>query len=96
MKKANCWEVQECGREPGGYSVEKDGVCPAAAEESLSGINHGTNGGRICWVVPDTNSRRWPGEKFATECTDCHFFRRVREEEGEGFVFVPLDAVAHS
>ena len=32
MKKLNCWEVQKCGREPGGHAVADQGPCPAAVE----------------------------------------------------------------
>ena len=28
MKKRNCWEVKQCGREPGGTHEKDLGICP--------------------------------------------------------------------
>ena len=50
----NCWEVMTCGREKGGKNSAKDGVCPAAADQSFDGINSGKCGGRFCWAVAGT------------------------------------------
>ena len=50
----NCWEIMDCGREPSGSLVAELGVCPAATDVTHDGMNHGHNGGRICWVVAGT------------------------------------------
>ena len=50
----NCWEFKKCGREPGGAKVAELGECPAASYRILDGQNHGTNGGRMCWLVDKT------------------------------------------
>jgi hypothetical protein len=47
--KMNCWQVKKCGREPGGGNEAQLGVCPAATETALQGVNGGKNGGRACW-----------------------------------------------
>ena len=47
----NCWEFKKCGREPGGSKVSELGECPAATEIRLDGQNHGTKGGRMCWIM---------------------------------------------
>ena len=84
-KRANCWEVMMCGREPGGARVDVSGVCPAAAEKRLDGVNHGKNGGRACWGVPDTHCLESLSQKFG-RCLDCPFFQQVEQEEDRHFV----------
>ncbi len=38
--KTNCWEVKNCGRQPGGAKVGELGACPAAMDtEHNNGIN---------------------------------------------------------
>jgi hypothetical protein len=84
----NCWEHYRCGREPGGSKVDELGVCPAATAEVLDGINRGRNGGRCCWQVAGTLCEGRAQGTFAQKalsCLLCDFFRKVREEEGEGF-----------
>lgn len=84
-KKQNCWEHSRCGREPGGDKVDELGVCPASTDTSYDGINSGEAGGRICWAVAGTFCGGTVQGSFAEKresCTDCDFFRQVREEEG--------------
>ncbi|RUA02719.1 MAG: serine/threonine protein kinase [Deltaproteobacteria bacterium] len=84
-KKLNCWEVTRCGREPGGRSAEKSGVCPAAADISFDGINSGVCGGRICWAVAGTFCGGCIQGSFAEKrasCLECDFYQMVQEEEG--------------
>ncbi len=90
--KRNCWDFMECGRESGGNKVSKTGVCPAATEQRLDGMNGGTNGGRACWVVAKT---RCNGEvqgtlssKTAT-CGGCNFYNFVQKEEYPDVVPIP-------
>lgn len=74
-----------CGREPGGPMVEELGVCPAAVAEELTGINGGTNGGRICWAVAGTFCDGQVQGTFAIKiltCIKCPFFQLVKQEEG--------------
>ena len=85
LARRNCWEIKECGREPGGREVEQLGVCPAAVDESADGINGGKNGGRICWAVARTFCGGKVQGSFAEKelsCMVCNFFKLVREEEG--------------
>lgn len=90
MARKNCWEVQLCGRQPGGHRVRELGICPAATLRAAHGINQGCNGGRACWALTGTMSG--PASKvqgiFArTLCTcfSCKFYEQVLEEEGEQF-----------
>jgi len=78
--RQNCWEYRECGREPGGDRVEELGVCPAAAEGRLDGVNGGHNGGRACWAVEDTLCYSSIGAKFSN-CLHCDFLLKVQDEE---------------
>jgi len=39
MKKLNCWEFKQCGREAGGAHVDEFGVCPATKEQRLDGVH---------------------------------------------------------
>ncbi len=86
MKKVNCWEFKECGREPGAAAGFAAGACPAATDGSFDGINGGTNGGRICWVVAGTYCEDKVQGTFAkkrSDCVWCEFFQQVKAEEGE-------------
>ncbi len=84
----NCWEVKNCGRQPGGVRVADLGVCPAAVDTNANRINRGNNGGRICWAVTGTlcggKVQGTFAQKMAT-CTQCEFYHSVHKEEGSGF-----------
>jgi hypothetical protein len=54
MKKVNCWEFKQCGREPGGINVAEFGVCQAATEGNGGYANGGDHGGRFCWALTGT------------------------------------------
>ena len=41
MKRKNCWEFNECGREPDGKNADELGICTAALPGGNSGINKG-------------------------------------------------------
>jgi hypothetical protein len=89
-KKLNCWDVLDCGCEPGGVNADDRGVCPAAVERSLDGSNDGRNAGRSCWVVHNTLCRGSVQGHFGSkteECTECEFYHSVRSEEGAAFTF---------
>jgi hypothetical protein len=86
--KQNCWEFMKCGREPNGTNAKKLGVCPASVDESLNNVNCGTNAGRFCWKVVGTLCHETIKAKSALEiisCQLCHFFKKVRDEEGKNF-----------
>jgi tRNA A-37 threonylcarbamoyl transferase component Bud32 len=84
-KRVNCWEYTSCGLEPGGRNVEREGVCPAAADKSFSGINSGKNAGRFCWAVSGTRCRNGLQGDFIEKrekCRNCDFYHMVLAEEG--------------
>ena len=90
MKGLNCWEFKSCGRE----KRNELGICPAVTERSAEGVNHGKNGGRICWAVAGTYCEGKVQGKYAEKvltCSDCDFRMQVREEEGFAFkhIFFP-------
>ena len=81
----NCWEVKKCGREIGGSKVAELGVCPAATETKLNGINNGKNGGRSCWALAGTLCGGVVQGTFANKlsnCMICDFYRQVISDEG--------------
>jgi hypothetical protein len=83
--KQNCWEFKKCGREPGGAKVAEFGVCAAATEARVNGMNSGKNGGRACWAVTGTLCGGKVQGTFATKlsnCLACEFYKVVGEEEG--------------
>ena len=85
----NCWEFKKCGREPDGTKEREVGICPAAREKTVSGINGGLNGGRVCWAVAGTLCDERVKGSFALRiqnCLKCDFYQKVKEEEGESFV----------
>jgi signal transduction histidine kinase len=80
MAGENCWEFQKCGREPGGAKVSELGVCPAAAETRVDGVNGGKNGGRTCWVIAGTLCKGKTQGTYAAKiktCHDCRFHKMV-------------------
>lgn len=82
--KLNCWEFKECGREPGGHSVDTYGPCPAAIEQRIDGFNGGKNAGRACWAIAGTMCGGAPKGLFALklkDCMQCDFQRVVLQEE---------------
>ena len=91
MKKLNCWEAMECGREPDGANADEHGVCPAATEERLDGVHGGANAGRACWAVAGTLCRGGAKGTFALgkECFACSFYRQVLDEESPDLMFTP-------
>jgi hypothetical protein len=84
MAKQNCWEVKQCGRQPQGAKVNELGVCPAAVEKRLNGVNEGVNGGRACWAIAGTLCGGEVQGTFALKlgnCMTCEFYRQVHLEE---------------
>ena len=84
-RRANCWDILRCGREPGGVNVDLDGPCPAAVDEEADGVNSGTNGGRVCWAISGTFCGMQVDGSEATRlvsCMTCDFFSLVLQEEG--------------
>ncbi|MFC1836221.1 two-CW domain-containing protein [Thermodesulfobacteriota bacterium] len=84
----NCWEMIECGRNPGGVNAEEKGVCPAAVDNTVKGKNRGLGGGRCCWRVVGTFCDDKVQDSYAEkmrDCAACDFFRQVKSEEGANF-----------
>jgi serine/threonine protein phosphatase PrpC len=82
--KMNCWQYKKCGREPGGSKADKEGVCPAAAENLFNTFNNGINAGRSCWLVAGTFCDHEIMGTFAEKidsCKNCGFYQKVQEEE---------------
>jgi len=87
-KKLNCWEVMVCGRQPQGSRVRELGVCPAATESRVAGVNGGSMGGRCCWAIAGTLCNGEIQGTFVYKsrtCKQCRFYLSVREEEGSAF-----------
>jgi len=88
MNPLNCWEFMECGREPGGTNVGQLGVCPAAVETGLDGVNRGRCAGRACWAIAGTfggtKAEGTYAQKLST-CVSCEFYRKVLAEEGDRY-----------
>lgn len=88
MEKINCWEFKKCGREKAGSKKDAPGLCPAAGERELNGINAGKNGGRVCWAIVGTLCNGKVQGTFDSKlksCLNCDFYYLVRREEGDAF-----------
>jgi serine/threonine protein phosphatase PrpC len=86
MKKSrmNCWKYKECGRQPGGSKAEKEGVCPAAVENTFHMFNNGLNAGRACWLIAGTFCDQKISGTYAEKidtCKNCGFYKIVQDEE---------------
>lgn len=89
--KQNCWQVKNCGRQPGGPKASELGVCPAA-KSGPSGINGGDHAGRICWALAGTLCGGKVQGTFAhkaANCMECVFYLQVKREEGPAFKLLP-------
>jgi len=89
MKRKNCWEHFQCGRQPGGEKESELGVCPAATRTILDGINDGVNGGRSCWAVAGTLCQGKVQGTYAQklgDCLRCEFYASIRKDQGGSFV----------
>lgn len=98
MMKKNCWEVMDCGLQPGGDTTHSQGICPASIPGECNGINYGVFGGRFCWAIVGTLCSREAVEssdklliKIFTDCIHCDFFKKVQDEESNNFVILPKD-----
>ena len=88
MKKLNCWEFKNCGRQLGGGFVFGLGICPATLEKRLDGVHGGINAGRTCWVIAGTMCESEVQGTFANkyrDCEICDFYRKIRREEFHRF-----------
>ncbi len=86
--RSNCWQVMQCGREPGGARTAEIGVCPAAEAVRFDGVNGGVAAGRFCWVVGGSYC---PDQVLGQlidqlDCTRCPFLAQVAEEEGDSIL----------
>lgn len=86
MAKQNCWEFKKCGRQPNGEKADELGICLASTETRTSGLNRGTNGGRVCWALAGTLCGGEVQGTFAMKlanCMKCDFYQLVGTEEGK-------------
>lgn len=77
VDKLNCWDYKTCCKKTDNRG-NSNTICPVKKERIADGLNSGTNGGRMCWVVMDTHYKK----KAQTECFQCEFQYKVISEEG--------------
>ncbi len=84
MKKLNCWEFMQCGRQPGGDKAEKLGICPVTINKELDSAHGGIAAGRACWAVVGSfcggKIQGTYAEKLK-DCSKCKFMALVKREE---------------
>ncbi|MBF0341224.1 MAG: hypothetical protein HQL95_09735 [Magnetococcales bacterium] len=83
----NCWEKNQCGREPGGSKEGKLGTCPVATFALADGFLGGKNGGRACIFIVGSLA---PAGRFNTceslanrsdrDCFQCAFFNTMKKK----------------
>ncbi|MGA1821626.1 MAG: two-CW domain-containing protein [Thermoplasmatota archaeon] len=89
--KKNCWQFNDCGKEPFSERIHDMNECPVLKAEKFDGINSGINGGRYCWRVEGVNCAACGGistpnwSDAERNCLLCDFFNKVRKEEGSDF-----------
>jgi len=91
MKKLNCWEFMECGKEQGGSKTGGTDGCAASRLTEADGFNGGKNAGRMCWAVAGNLCGGSAVGMFVPKvvsCMNCRFYKYVSEEEGENLRFV--------
>ena len=84
--------MKKCGRQLGGEKTGDLGICPAASDSTVDGVNNGNNGGRICWAIAGTFCGGKVQGDFAQKsvsCMSCEVFKNIKSEEGlENFVLL--------
>ena len=88
LRKVNCWEYKDCGRQPGGSNVAELGECPATLSKEVDGMHGGNLGGRVCWAISGTFCSGTKQGSFASKmksCQTCNFFKVIQMEEGDYF-----------
>ena len=88
----NCWEVQQCGREPGGVNADSLGICEAAVSRVYDGVNEGQFGGRFCWAIAGTlcgGQVQGTMAQKVTNCMLCPFYAQVVAEQGRSLTLNP-------
>ena len=89
MKKQNCWEFKQCGREGTDDIFQETDACPASTETCTDKINEGKNAGRSCWVVAGTFCRdevQCDAAKDLSSCMECDFYELVKREQKHKFI----------
>lgn len=84
----NCWEVMNCGKEPGGANTADGGACPVAEDRMLWGKNRGLYAGRCCWNILGTlcgGASQSTLEAKMDACSRCDFFDMVKHQERARF-----------
>lgn len=94
MKRLNCWEFNQCGREPGGSKTNELGVCPSSIHYFYNDVNHGKNAGRFCWSVNGCYATK--DKNNLTFCLNCNFFKHVSMQEKDAFILLKKDMNAFS
>jgi hypothetical protein len=85
MQKVNCWDFRKCGEKSDGTSAGQPKPCDVAAEEKCDQINHGRNGGRVCWFIRQKRAERKDKGFAMMCCSQCDFYKMVEKEEGDNF-----------
>jgi hypothetical protein len=91
-EKLNCWEILNCGRQPGGELAHDMGVCPAAASVDYHGVNGGINAGRFCWAIAGTMCDSQISGEMAqktSSCMQCDIYLHIVEAEGTQLILSP-------
>ena len=97
MGRKNCWEVMDCGRQPGGEDTQSCGACSATLPREYEGVNGGNHGGRFCWAIAGTLCGGEPQGTYSRKivtCLRCGFLKQVEVEEGRSFVLTPQKAIS--
>ncbi|MBF0160916.1 MAG: hypothetical protein HQL88_01380 [Magnetococcales bacterium] len=84
----NCWEENQCGREPGGKWAEKRGPCPVPLFTLADGFLGGENGGRACLFIANQLSageRKQVCSQSADACEKCAFQKKLKKKYKRSF-----------
>lgn len=85
MIRLNCWEFKKCGIGERSYTNTNEEVCTAPAEDKFDSMNHGKNGGRVCWLIKQMAAARKDKGFGMMHCCRCDFFNLVAKQEGSNF-----------
>ena len=86
--KTNCWEENQCGREPGGKMADKRGPCPVPLFPLADGFLGGENGGRACMFILErlnAGERKRTCSPSVDACEKCDFHKKLKKKYKKSF-----------
>jgi len=81
----NCWEYNNCAKEPKGEQAKKSGECLALTYTRANGYLGGKNGGKSCCYITGSfcsGVLKGTSKEKEKQCGTCDFYKKLKKEHG--------------